>query len=225
MLTSILLATHGRPQLLESCIQSLFDTTFGFDIELIVTLDDDPISWKLLYKWKEKLPIRVDYSDRKRGALWAWNNCLRYSSGGILMPIGNDQKFYPNWLSLALQAHKEKLGGYGCVAVNDLMHDAETSVGTTLLFDRKFCKEVFGGVVAYECYKYYRVDLELNARAKRAGKYYWCRESIVEHIHCANGKREQDDSDTARIPFWDYDEQLYNQRMAAGWPNDFEPVI
>lgn len=218
---SLFIASMNRPDLFERCVRSIRGTTNPDEVEVIAVLDCDRKSAELALQ----LCDIVDFSKEKRGAIYCWNMGLRHATGDMLMPFGDDQLCHPHWLETAMSAHKGHLGGYGMVAVNDLMHNGRESVGTTVIYDRQFCKDVLGGVAAFPVYHYYRIDLELNARAKAAGKYYWEENSIVEHCHSANGKRQMDDIDREHTVFWNDDERIYNERKAANWPNNFAPVI
>lgn len=237
MLTSILLPSYNRPALLKECLEAYLHTTCMHDMEFIVVVDESQeayaVAMERLAAWARNplLRFQVVFNERRVGALRAWNQALALSHGEMLHPAGDDQLPHDSWLDYALAMHRDTLGGYGCVGLNDLMNlpmkDNVPIVQTTLLFDRKFCKDVFGGVVAYECYSYLWVDVELNERAKRAGKLAWCEASVVEHRHSAAGKRPFDAIDAEKTSglMWDHDEQLYRRREQAGFPNDFVSIL
>jgi len=145
----------------------------------------------------------------------------------MLFPAGDDTLFHAGWLDYALETHTVKLDKYGCVGLNDGAYDGNKQVATTLLFDRKFCKEQFWGVIAVPNYYYYCVDLELNERAKRVGKFYWDERAVVEHLHSAHGKRPLDSVDQYKMDSgWiETDNILFEERKRLNFPNDFLPVI
>lgn len=132
----------------------------------------------------------------------------------------------PDVIELEKQVHEfsKKL-----VALNDFVHEPMPDwmpvVCTTMLFDRQFCKDVLGGVVAYACYKYLFVDAEIDHRARQSKRLIWRRDAIVEHMHAAIGKREQDQGDLEHSDTWIHDEAMFKQREMAGFPNDFECVV
>ena len=226
MKISILFASIGR-EILFDALKSVYNTTKPFDVEVILVQDVRPIEQRVSNLMIESgKNFVIDFNYHKRGAIWAWNRALQLSSGDIIVPFGDDQRCYPNWLELGLNAHAE-MGGYGMVAFNDLNLNGETQLGTTLLYDRTFCREALGGVVAYPVYNYFFVDNELNERARKLGKYKWCKEAIVEHIHSSNGKRTADESDLerARGNFMELDKAIFEQRKEQGFPNNFNPVI
>jgi glycosyltransferase involved in cell wall biosynthesis len=221
---SILLATCGRPELLREMLKSLRNTTQGYDLELIAVVDDDNESQEILTLYEADV---IDYSPKRRGALWAWNRALHLSDGAILIPAGDDQLFYPNWLDYALESHQNRLDGYGVVGMNDLAYDGNLQLATMLLTDKKFCKEVMGGVIAPPVYHYYCVDSEWNAKAKALGKFWWESKSIIEHLHSSHGKRPLDKFDVEKIDnnWAEIDNRTFEERKAQGFPITWEPVI
>lgn len=224
MLTSILISSLGRPILFDA-LNSLRKTTYGHEVEVILVQDIlEPTVFKLLEQFDRYI---VDYSKYQRGALASWNRALKLSTGDMIFPVGDDQKFHPEWLTRALKYHAEHLGGYGMVAMNDLNFDGEKQLGTTVMYDRQFCKDVLGGVAAFPVYNYFYIDNELNERAKKVGKYGWCKDAVVEHIHWSNGKRPSDIIDQSRNSsnYMELDRAIFEQRKAQGFPNNFEPVI
>lgn len=225
---SILLPTSKRQDLLRNMLQSLKDTTQGFDIEVIAVIDDDPVSYEIVNTFdSDELPITVDYSSKMRGALWAWNRALQLSDGEYITPCGDDQLFYPNWLEYALESHKDKVSGNGVVGMNDLAYDGNTQVATMFLFDRAYCKEHMGGIVAPPMYNYYCIDLEWNEKAKILGKYFWDSRSIVEHLHTAHGKREYDMHDKLKEDnkWMEADNITFENRKARKFPIEWTSLL
>lgn len=214
-----------RQSYLHQALRTLFDTAGDYKLDIIVVIDEDEDSNNfVLDNWKS---IKVVFNPERTGALSAWNQGLKLAQGDILFPAGDDTIFHPGWLDYALESHKDRLGGYGCVGLNDGAYDGNRQVATTLLFDRQFCKDIFGGVIAVPVYKYYCVDLELNERAKLANKFYWDERAVVEHIHSAHGKRPIDDVDRYKMDtdWMVKDNILFEERKQAGFPNDFEAII
>lgn len=197
---SILLPTCFRPALLREMLKSLRDTTQGYELEVIAVIDSDYESINIANLYKVDT---IDFSETRRGALRCWNLALALSSGNIIVPCGDDQLFHKGWLEYALESHKEKLGSYGVVGMNDLAYDGNTQVATMFIFDRNYCKEQMGGIFAPPIFHYYCVDSFWNEKAKMLGKFWWEEKSIVEHIHSAHGKRPIDDLD--------------KEKMDAGW--------
>lgn len=219
---SILLPTCHRPALLRQMLQSLRDTTGEYEIEIVAVIDEDDETLRVVSEFCVDV---TSYSPKRRGALSCWNKALRYSSGDILVPCGDDQTFYPKWLDYALESHKEKLGDYGVVGMNDLAYNGNTQVATMFLFDRKYCKEQMGGIFAPPMYRYYCIDSEWNEKAKMLGRFYWDERSIVEHLHSAHGKRPVDEHDRSRVDLAGVDNKTFEDRKARSFPVEWEPLI
>ena len=223
MKVSVIVATSGRPEMFRNMLRSLSDTTQGQEVETIVVIDSDLEACIAAMESR----CRVNYSRYMRGALCCWNKGLSMSNGDIIVPAGDDQIFHEGWLEYALESHREKLGGYGVVGMNDLAYDGNTQLATMLLFDRKYCKEVMGGVIAPPVYNYYCVDSEWNAKAKALGKFYWDERSVVEHLHPAHGKREPDQHDQLKVDnnWMEIDNKIFEERKALGFPVTWESMI
>jgi glycosyltransferase involved in cell wall biosynthesis len=229
MKVSVLIPTAGRPELLGNMLSSLDETTFSLtrEIETVFVIDGDEDSENVacgFFWYSGKI---IDVSEKKRGALWAWNRALQLSSGDIIVPAGDDHIFHEGWLDYALESHEKQLNGYGVVGMNDLAYDGNTQLATMFLFDRKYCKEVMGGIFAPPMYHYYCIDSEWNAKAKMLGHFYWDERSIQEHIHSAHGKREIDELDREKMDagWMEIDNQTFADRQARGFPIEWEPLI
>lgn len=225
MKVSILIATCGRWQMFDDMLSSLQGTKPSeVKMEVIAVIDEDVETYKVAAEYQVNI---VDFSLKKRGALWSWNRALQLSSGDIIVPAGDDQRFYPNWLDYALESHREKLGGYGVVGMNDLAYNGNTQLATMFLFDRKYCKEHMGGVLAPPVYKYYCVDSEINAKAKSLNRFYWDERAIVEHLHSAHGKRPVDNHDLDRQKgnYMELDNKIFEERKAQGFPVTWSAII
>lgn len=224
---SIIVATMNRPRMLYRMLQSLYSTTANHEIEIVIVVDEDDESLGVIdLWWRTDRRFVVDYSPKRRGALVAWNRALTLCQGDIIVPTGDDQIFHPHWIEHALESHKEKLGGYGMVGMNDLAYNGNTQLATMWLFDRQYCKDVMGGIFAPPCYKYYCVDSEWNEKAKSLGHFYWDERSKVEHLHSAHGKRPVDEVDLSKDTSWmAEDNKVFADRKARGFPIEWSPII
>jgi len=229
--TSVILVTCNRPALAMQAVSTLYETTKHLEVELVMVADGDietvkKIDEYLKDKTTETWTYICDYSPDRRGALWSWNYGLSMATGDMFFPSGDDQYFHPNWLDTALEWHEKYLDGYGMVTLNDKLWNGNV-LGVAPFYDRQFCIDHLGGVCTYPAYNYFYVDNELNERAKLAGRYIWCPESVVEHIHPGAGKRPRDFLDNERDAhnFGAIDRNIFEKRKAAGFPNDFEPAI
>ena len=75
---SVLLATTGRPDMVETFVASLIETTGGYDIELVVAVDADSETIDRLAEIDrpKRFRVVVDWRDRLRGPSKAWNDAL-----------------------------------------------------------------------------------------------------------------------------------------------------
>jgi GT2 family glycosyltransferase len=219
---SVLLATAGRPEMAEAFAHSLRDTTTGHDVELVAAVDGDHETVDRLNA-VDGVSLIVDYHPAHRGCSNAWNAALALSSGDEVVLAADDLTFEPGWLDAALATLAEFPNGWGFVGFNDGHWGAELS--THYLMSRRFVIEVLGGVIAWPCYSHSFNDVEASERAKRAGRYAWCADAHVHHNHWLWGERPQDDTDTRSLPGHGHSMQTYEQRAAAGFPDEFEAVI
>lgn len=224
MKISIVVASCYRHEMLRNMLDSLIATTQGYDVERVIVIDNDEHSRDVAIAYDASV---LDYSNARRGAITAWNIGLFLSSGDIIVPAGDDQIFHPSWLEYALESHHSKLDDYGVVGMNDLAYDGNIQLATMLLFDRKYCKEVMGGVICPPVYNYYCVDSEWNAKAKQLNKFYWDERAKVEHLHSAHNKRPHDDLDAEKenAGWMEIDNQIFEQRKALGFPITWNSMI
>jgi len=224
---SILLPSCNRIDLLMGCVASLEDTKGDRNVETVLVLDG--YSDEDLHRIIPRLSGNyiLDYSSERRGALFCWDRALRLSSGDLIFAGGDDQIFHPGWLDFVLESHQDKLGGYGVLGMNDLAYDGDKQLATMFVFDRRYCKDVMGGVFAPPMYNYYNIDSEWNEKAKMSGHFYWDTRAVVEHIHSAHGKRPVDSIDREKVDnnWMEIDNATFAQRKAEGFPVTWEPII
>jgi glycosyltransferase involved in cell wall biosynthesis len=217
---SVLLATTGRPQMAADALRNIADTTRGHKIEIVVAADVDPVAASPLPR---HCTLVYDYRPELRGSSKAWNDALKLSTGDPVVLTADDVVFHPGWIEAALEALEQFPGGWGFVGLNDGHWGADLS--THYLMSRRLITEVFGGVVAWECYLHSFQDREANARAQAAGRYVWCGQARITHRHWLWGERVQDETDTRNLGGHTASEMAFHARAAAGFPNDYEPVI
>ena len=219
MTISVLFPTTGRPDRAEACLRQLRDTTAGHDIEVIAAVDADLETRERL----DPLADRITYSDSYRGCSRAWNDALALSTGDPVVFAADDLIWHEGWLDAALERLGEFPDGWGLVGFND-GHWRE-DLSTHYLMSRRFIIEVLGGVVAWDWYRHSFNDLEVNERAKRAGRYAWCEDAHVTHEHWLFGDRPQDSTDTRTLGDHEAAADTYRARLNAGFPVDYPPVI
>lgn len=219
MLTSVLLATTGRPDAAECVVSEIRATTRPLRVEIVAAVDADSETRRRLGPKVEQL----SYSDEYRGCSRAWNDALARATGELFVLAADDLRFKPGWLETALEEMSRFPDGWGMVGFNDGHWGPELS--THYLVHRRFVIEVLGGVIAWEHYKHSFNDVEINERARNSGRYTWCAHARVNHVHWLFGDRPQDGTDQRQLGLHPESERIFNERRAAGFPNDYEPVI
>jgi GT2 family glycosyltransferase len=222
---SVLLATTGRHAVIPGYVENLAATTEGHAVELVVAVDSDVDTLRALTGMHTpgRLTVALDYSPVYRGCSRAWNDALAMSTGDPVVLAADDLEWQPGWLDAALKTLDQFEDGWGLVGFNDGHWGAELS--THYLMSRRFVIEVLGGVIAWDAYKHSFNDREANERARAAGRYAWCKDAHVHHRHWLFGGRDQDQTDTRLLGHHPESERAYQQRVAAGFPNDYEAVI
>jgi glycosyltransferase involved in cell wall biosynthesis len=92
---SVLLATMGRLEKAQACVQSIKDTTK--DVEIVVALDG-PGAVTLA-----DMGCVVDHATEPRGCSRAWNDALALSTGDPVVLAADDLEFRHGWLDAALK--------------------------------------------------------------------------------------------------------------------------
>jgi GT2 family glycosyltransferase len=222
---SVLLATTGRPEQVKALIENLRATTAGHDVELVCAVDADVDTAEVVAAAQPSAGFRIvlDYEREYRGCSRAWNDALYRSTGDPVVLAADDLEFGEGWLDAALSALHEFDEGWGFVGFNDGHYGEELS--THYLVSRRLIVEAFGGVIAWEAYTHSFNDREANDRARRTGRYAWAQDAHVHHRHWLFGERTQDDTDKRPLEHHPASARAYEQRAAAGFPDDYEAVI
>lgn len=225
---SILMPTAYRPERLKLALATLhgtLDREQPQDVEVLLScVSDDPDSLKLiqLHGYQYGLWIRTPEQYR-RGAIWAFNELARFSTGDVLVDVDDDQFFHDGWLTNSLR-ELDKLGGHGLVAFNDLRSDGN-EYAAHFLVSRSFLLQHMGGVLWPPMYVSWWCDREMSDKAKAAGCYAWAKDAIVEHRHWSFGQSELDQTYRDGRAFHDSDRLLYEQRKRDGYPITWEPIL
>jgi glycosyltransferase involved in cell wall biosynthesis len=214
---SVLLATMGRPEKAQACVQSIKDT--AEDVEIVVAVDGPEADARAL----ADMGCVVDHATEPRGSSRAWNDALAISTGDPVVLAADDLEFRYGWLDAALGTLQEFPDGWGLVGFNDGHWRDELS--THYLMSRRFIVEVLGGVIAWDVYRHSFNDREANERARRAGRYAWCENAHVFHRHWIFGERPQDSTDTRLLGLHGESQRVFDERQAAGFPDVQEAVI
>ena len=219
MKVSVIIPSRGRPEQLRCCIRGLLATTRNHNVEVIAVIDQCPESAAAL----QGMPVKVLSNSEHQGATACWNQGSLVATGKILVLGADDLVFFKGWLDAAL-ATLEEMGGSGMVGFNDGI-TPEHAFSPHHMMTRDFIARYMNGCFVIPCYKHQYVDLEATARARRAGKYKWCEGAYVEHRHHAHGLADIDEVYRLGNSYKEADREVFLARQAAGWPNDFDPIL
>lgn len=219
---ALILPSRGRPEQLLRCIDRIVEVTPSpFELTVVLDMDDEASRCSV-----PRYPgVQVVLVPPCRGPIYKWNVGLSRSPEADLYVLGADDQWYnPGWLAAALEDGIAR--GYGLVGLND-GHNADHDLywSTLFLATRDFLIHHNGGVLAIPCYTSYFVDVETTDRAIRAGEYLYAERASVEHRHAAYGKALTDSTYAWSQPHFDLDKKTYERRKAAGFPDDFSPVL
>lgn len=219
MKVSCIIPTRLRPAQARHCVDAFFATTAGHDVECIVVADSDQATVDAM----EGSPAIVIMNKKRRGAIRSWNIGAMAATGDAFVFGADDLYWRAGWLDATLAALKMLPNEQGVVGLNCL--DRDDDVATHYLITRRAAIDVLGGVLAIPHYHHYWSDPEVTERAKRAGCYVMAATAIVEHRSHMVGRAPNDMTYAEALRWFPKDEEIYNKRLAAGFPSDYEPVI
>jgi len=198
----------ARPDKLVECVEQLIKATpQGVEI---ITVTDDP----------QEIPGTINYA--KRGnPVELWNYGASKASGDYFVLGADDLWFNDGWLEASVRGFDE-LGGHGLVGFNDLSPMAG-KMATHYMISKGYACADWGGVMVIPAYKAQFIDNEATVRAVRDGRFYYAEDAIVEHRHPIWGKAEKDEIYERGDARYAYGERVFNERLKAGFPNDWEP--
>ena len=207
MTTAVLIPTM-RAAKIEPLIANLRETTA---CEVIWQTQTGSACWEVLSTLGEHV-IGDD------GGTWGARNnsmgteALKSPKVTHLFLGADDIRFHGGWLQAALRADR-RMGG-GVVMVCDLI----AAEGTLPLVSRRYIEE-FGctvddsGLLIHEGYLHNFAERELVETAQMRGRYAYCPESVVEHLHWMAGKAERSDPVyELGERGWDRDIALFSKR-------------
>lgn len=133
-----------------------------------------------------------------------------------LFAVGDDVRFHPGWLDHAMEAAGDR---FHVVGTNDLANPRVTSGehATHMLIRRSYVDDVGASwdgpkAVAHE-YRHWFVDDEIVAAAKQRGVWTPALRSVVEHLHPAFGKGENDEVYELGQSFAEQDKATFAARL------------
>jgi glycosyltransferase involved in cell wall biosynthesis len=233
MKVSVVIPSKGRPAQVAQCVRRLFETTRGHDVECVIVCDEDAAFNSTMTALAET--FGNDEADRmaRENIRWAWatlpaipafNEGLRLSTGDVIMPGNDDLVWRDGWLTEALAVLETLPDGDGVVGLNDLC-PIPRNFSAFFIATRRWLARENGGVLFCPHYHHNFPDPEVCARAIASGRYVVAEKAVVEHHHPVWGTAEMDATYRAGAAHFAEDQALYEMRWAAGFPDDFAPVI
>jgi len=220
--TAILLPSLNRPEQVVRCVNSLRGTTDWRLVDIKVMID---LSDKASEKALAGMPIELVFTTNKNGSIAAWNEMLGlFNNYSAYVAAADDLVFHQGWYAATMRA-LQLLGGDGFVGFNDLHYDGDKEWSTHWLGTRNFLIDHNGGVIYTPHYGSWWCDPEVCERARKAGKYAWAKDAIVEHLHADYRKAEYDKTYTDANKYHAIDAETYKRRKAEDFPDDFPPIL
>jgi hypothetical protein len=213
----VLLPVIYRNEQLRRVLQSLKET--APEIGIVVAVEPDDAKCILTaHEYNAKVAI---CPKPRAGCAAAWNTALAAAPGTATAYVlaADDVIFHVEWFEAAVRA-LDTIGGDGLVGFNDC--HKQPPMATHYMMTKHHLVTVNGGVIACPHYMVENVEVEAIERAKRAGKYVYAYDAVVEHVW--NG-RHPDKYFLDSMKWIGRGRRQLEERRKAGWPNDFEAVV
>ena len=200
MTVDILIPMLGRPEQIEPLSLSVLKTQEdGLTYNLVfIASESDTEVVDTLHRSGEDfivLPGEPEPGDYARKI----NTGYDATEGEWLLLGASDLRFYPGWASSAIDLGDEY--DAGVVGTNDLGNPTvkQGLHSTHPLVRRSYIEQWGGGwdgpgIVYHEGYTHQYVDTELVTAAQARGRWVFCHDSWVEHLHPLWKKGEMDDT-------------------------------
>jgi glycosyltransferase involved in cell wall biosynthesis len=199
---SIILPSRCRPEKLRDALQSIKDTSPDSEI-VVVTGDAATVA-------REFGCVLVE-CENDLDAISKYNMGARVATGSHMMPACDNMRWLPGW--------EKAVEGLEFATICDPARDVN------IVVSRRFLKEHNGGVLYCPHYKSWYPDLEMIDRGDRVGIRTRVPGIWMNHLHQSWGTAPADSTHEIGAKYRGEDFALYNQRAAAGFPNDFEPHL
>lgn len=175
-MTTVIIPSRGRPDLITKCLQSLFEGE-TLPARVVVVVDDDPPTVAAI-EGRARLEILAN-AER----LGFWQSLARALENVAydepFCYFGQDVTFDRCWLVEAEKAYYPD--GLGLLAFRDDIHNgANASHGMTT---KKWFYVIWGKPSPPEVYFHHFCDSELSARSMDLKRFTYCKSSRVPHHH------------------------------------------
>lgn len=215
---AVIVPVLKRPEHAEPFMQSLVAST-GLATAYAICDEDDGDAIKAWTDAGALVIIRPSTDEQPGSFAEKVNLGYQQTAEPWLFIVGSDVRFHPGWLDHA--QHLANTWQACVVGTNDLGNPRVVAGehATHLLVARDYVDELGAswdgpGVLAHEGYRHWYVDDEVVEVAKQRGKWTMALGSIVEHLHPAWGKGENDEVYELGQSFADQDGKRFEERCA-----------
>jgi GT2 family glycosyltransferase len=226
---AVVIPSVRRPEGLLRAIESVLSTTDGVKVVCVLEASDNE-SMAILVRLVANSRVFASFIDESLDPTTAerWNHGAKFAQDNFdteYFVIGaDDVVFQPGWLEAAM-AEMNAMGGSGLVGLNEGPDSSFGRLATHFLVSRKYAVRGLGGTIMIPPYRHGWTDMEATFRAKRDGRLRFAEDARIEHLHPLYGTSEVDEIYKKGQSTHDQDEELFQERLKAGFPDDFEPVL
>jgi len=211
--------TKGRGPQAVRCIEQLFKTTKGFDVECVVCAHPDESN---LEAFSSPIP-NVTVLWEECSAIQGWNIAASHAKGDYLKFGDDDLWYHDNWLAETMKVVESVPDGHGYFKIRS---DSQNYWAERVVGSRRFFKEVLGGVLLVPAYLSQYCDVEATDKAIEAGLLFDVPHAYIEHRHWVYGKAKQDTTYLqGAIQKSHIDHKTYIDRKNNGFPVDYPAVF
>lgn len=217
MLTAIL-PTKGRGEQAVRCINRFLETTEGLDTEILIMAYPDASNEEFM----PKMPKCVSIHWLDNPLMECYNIGASLAKGNFLFDFDDDAWFQDGWLHKVYKTFDSIPNQHGYVKIqsDNSCYWAERAIG-----NRQFYIDVLGGVLSIPHYFSQWNDVEKSERAMAASLFFES-DAYIEHRTWVYGKAQMDETyQNGSRKYADIDGATFKLRKAAGYPNDYEPII
>jgi len=170
------------------------------DISIFVIVDGNK---KMLDGLKDE-PVEILFNPERMDYIISMNKALKQIKGDAVLYGSDELTFKPNCISNATKAMKEYFpDADGLIALKQVHREGGAAFG---LLGRKFINRFPDNMVFCPEFIHYGGDTELKRFAQSVGRFYQCREAVVNH------PRLYDNTFKLARKVKTHDKQLYNRR-------------
>ena len=205
--------SRGRPDRIQSMLYSFFKTKSDFTNILVYVADDDP-------KLEEYIKVLngVPYViGQRRTIIDVFNYCVkRHPDYQFYSEINDDHVYRTEHWDDVLTSKIETDGkGWG-IACGRELYFKDHFLPSGLVMSRNIIDVL--GYFAYPLFQHTWIDVFWSDLGKSIGRYYFCPDVIIEHMHFGVGKAPMDDNYKFSM-----DQQLWQQGkdIYETWVRDY----